>query len=987
MVYVLIALLLVGIVAYMVYSQCRPDTEETFINNDPHITLRYQSAFDKNPLGLESNPESGIETSQHINETRVSFMESIDNAGQVKYGIKHVDSSPMFALQCMWGNTESHPAVQNSPVQCDLSITLFIHHAVGPVAQMTIRSFNVVLSIDKTYKSFIPINGDIIDRKIAHNAKIVRVCIERTDNNNVILGVEKVCVVKYEPLTSEAYRAKLPSDDTDIMTYTYMAGKKKVNQEKRSNPKLGNRLEMGVMLCDPVCLVSQSFTPTKDSRVHFGLTSSMIADVAYGRNQPTYGNSGTHAFKVYVSFVGTDTTFTDTNVTMYFGNLQTSDQTAFNAYYNATATSDQTATPQTLLLLSDTYKKKNHASEFIAESNLHANNVAKAALFNVQPNVVYEVVIAMAEQQNVTAFTMFAFTSSNDNVKIKQLSYSPFNGGKVLTEPYKLLSLSDSIPNEKKTFDSMINTNHSNICADHIVDADATILRFNNKPRETTNTTNTTNTPNNMSECGIFRVNDGLVFSGSLLAPHNTGMTHANHLCSLSLQFDTNRRLVIKLTRDGVYLYEATVLGDVNLKAVPVSISANDVCWYIYIHKNTFGVCINDTVSFSNLALLQTMYNSTTPATIANGYPVLTNVALTIDPAMTIESRVMTALAMKPTLATMKQPRSDTVNLLQNKASLLYTNTGELKNTNTVMITSTLIHPQSTIQFDSGFSLQCELTKTLISRTIEQLSSNMYTQNKKTEATLFKTNTVKVVLAKQKNDNPSPLLYDICVYFTSDCGEFVKTPRVIGSHKLFEQTEQYTNPRVIIKYSNYKKAERVCVFRYDKDMKNARLFASYEHTLAPKVKPNFDTFTFNQHLLDNIVCGSRTQSTNCNPYNTRKNCDCSGRVNADPSSHVSGNPPNSNLQEALSDASQGYGIDTPSEIYENDVSIQSCMKLAYSMFGTKAVAAIGTIQNAKKCSIADRSQINIIPMENSVVFQFPNMADEGMRLVGQTGAN
>lgn len=1009
-VYVFIAIVLVAVVAYVVYIQCRPSVE-TFTDKDVHTNTIYVAADDRLNRGLDSSisndwyTQEGVGNKQRIDEAHIRLMESIHNNRNavVKYGERHADEKgnlylnsldsetgqyknkiqdaaiaelrlPMFGLQCMWSNTESHSGSSDtSSIDCTLCITLFILYSVGTKNRMKSESFDVELSVDKTYKSFIPINGDIINRKIAHTAKVVRVCIERKDDDDKsILGVEKVCVVKYIPAE---YKGNLSEDDPNMVTYTAYAGKNNVNQDLEKKMRIGTRLSMGVMKCDPVCLVSQEYTPTDVSHVpQFGTTPSMVADVSYGQQEPVYGNSGTHCFKVYVSFA-----FPDNNknqVSLYFGNIQTSQQ----AYFREYCANDN----QNIHLLTEAYQNTNTNGP-----QLLAQNVAKATLFNVQPNVVYEVAIALTEQLSTDNNGEFSFNvvASDKDVIVQSISYVPLNGHKQ-SEPKLLVAPNAPITTDDKgyitiesTTKSMIRSNQANACADYIVDADATILRFNNNPRSTN-----ADAPPQLSECGIFSVNDGFVFSGSLLTPLHNGTAHANHLCTLSLQFE-KKRLVIKLTQDSVYLYDASSLMNKPIKTVPHNLVANDVSWYIYVYKDTVGVCINDTVSFSNHDKLKLMYNKSS-TNLANSYSVLTNVKLTVDPAITIESRLITALAIKPTVATMKRSRSDTVNLLCTKASLLYKNI--LSSTNSAdnaLVTRDLVHPQSTLQNDSGFSMQFEITNTSIIQSIQKLPDGFYqtsqTNSNREEAVLFQTSTVKIVLEKQRSNYPSPLLYDISVYFTSESGQCVNTPRVIGSHKMLEPTSQTDQSHIMIKYSNYKKTERVCIVRYNKDHQEGRLLSSIEHTLASNIKPKHNTISFHQYAIVNLVCGARVLSTNCNPYNNSRMCDCAGRVNGNPHEGIKNNVSVPTAFETLGSQAENTVITTPYDV-SAFTSVENCMKYALDQFGSNGAFSTYTDTTGQShCAIANIQDTAITRStdDNSNSHTYVGTVDEGMRLM------
>lgn len=961
-VYLFVAIIAVALVAYVVYQRCRPKIHEPF-SNTQFVTEfdTLNPAFDAKQCVGDNCENRMVEPKarQHIDEARVSFLENTVKVGAVQYGVVQetdVQKLPMYALSCMWSNVDSHSGVtQQSQIDVELAVTVFVKYNIGASAHMLTKSFDVQLSVDKTYRSFIPINTDIIHRKIAHNAKVVRVCIERKDTSQAVLGVEKVCVVKYVASAGNTWNGNLSADKTSLSAYAYDAGKNNVPQDIEGT-QLGKRVEMGVMLCDPVGLVSQSYAPTKDSAfVGLATTPAILGDVSYQRVEPAYGSTGTQALRVRVSFSDIKT---PTQITLYFSTLKTSDQTAFNGYRNG----------QALPLFAATMTTSTSAPP------LHPHNVAKATLFDVEPDVVYEFYIALAEQQmQQTSFDVLALDSANANSVIQSMHCEPMDGSH--NAPTELLR-NTKVTANYTTLPNLAHINETKVCGDYLVDADSTILRFNNRSTH-------------LSECGVFSVNDGLVFCGSLLAATRAGVMNANLLCSLSLTFSNKRRLIMKLTRDGVYLYEVKLLGNQSILSVPVSIEANNVSWYIYLHKESVGVCINNHTTFNTHDILKSLYTREDHRILEDAYPVLTNVKLSVDPKHTVESRVITALAMKPSVGDMKRSRSDTATLLETKASLAFGQRNNLTPRDPALVTRALSHPRCTMSRDSGVSVQCELKMENIVKAIQNTKERFYVKSpnnprKAGEAVVFKNETVRVVLQQQQSDNPSPLLFNIAVYFTTECGSFVTIPSVLGTHKLFEPTREGVVPRVFIKYTNYEKAERVCIVRYGQMLQGARVHASIEHQLSNKAMKPYAAFTYNPHMMVSVIVGARALSTNCNPYNNAKMCDCTGRISADPSNGLTNIPRPAILTEALASVAEHSYINNP----EHETPMpneQACIKYAGDTYGVDGVASFTTASNGENmCSIAAYpTNIKVDHQKDSKSFMFKHMTDEGMRLLLQ----
>lgn len=1006
-VYLLLALVAVAVVAYVVYEQCKPQPHETFMTeaqydalaSDSHIRMRYTSEFDTLSPALDAVTMNERKEKQHINEAHTSLLERVDDVAVVKYGVmqdRNESSTaglPLYGLKCMWSKVDSDSGLPSqTKMKIDgvvLTVTLFIRYPVGPTARIDIKSFEVKLSVDDTLRSFIPINTDVIHRKIAHHAKIVRVCIERKDTSaKSVLGVEKVCVVKYMPSANAVWNGHLQAEDQKtIKPYIHKAGKMGVPQAT-DGTQLGHRLEMGVMLCDPVCLVSQSYAPTKPPSTRLATTSSLIADVSYGRVEPSYGTSGTQSFRIRVSFADIQT---KTKVTLCFAALSADNNQAF-ASYCASGPNN----PHQLPLLADSFGATTDIP--VPKSILHPHNVAKATLFAVETNVVYECTIALAraEEKGQTAFSVFAFDSNNKNTVIQTMDCVPLNGGP--TDVPIILLRDTNVSVEYKTIPDIVRTNEASVCGDYLVDADSTIMRFNSHSAQTRK--------QEMSECGVFAVNDGLVFCGSMLTPQHTGVANANHLCSMSLLFNNNgttTTIIIELTRDGVYIYESLMFSKTNLHTVPISIRAHDICWYIYVHKHTTGVCINGKTSFATSNRLKQMYEKENH-THAHCFPVLTNVKLKVDPVVTLESRVITALAMKPSLDDMKRARADVVNVLQSKASLLYRNNGTLASQATATVIRTLPsdNPSCTMARDSGISIQCEITETSIRNAIDSLGANAFYNSGsgsdatspstspacplKDEALIFELRTVRVVLQQQNSISPSPFLYNIAVYFTTESGALMTTPTVVGNNKLFEASTDGGLPRVLIKYTNYENVERVCIVRYNALLHRARVHSSVEHKLSPRVfqqssGSTFGKIAFHQHLADTLVCGARALSTNCNPFNNAKMCDCTGRISANPNNGITNNPIQPLLTEAMASVSEDTYIENPA--HETQMAdADTCVKYAGDTYGADGVASL----RGQTCSIAKHpTSIKRVTADdtgaNTSSYAFKNMTDEGMRLM------
>lgn len=975
--YYVLALVVTCVVAYAVYESCKPKeprVHETFENivvqnlvDNPYFASRAQhiTEFDQLKAPYSASTMSETPTRQHMEEALVSLQEFAGKVAEHQYGVVQVaeEDLPMHALKCMWGKKYCSAGEEESQIHVTLAITVFVQFNVNTMNYIQMKTFDVDLTVDDSYTSFIPINNYIINRKITNRARIIRVCMERRDTNTSVLCVEKVAVVKYNGAAGTTWNGNL-SDDDNVDAYRVLSGKRGVSQDK-NNTQFGNRSVMGILLHDPVCLVAQQHTPPEDQTVYsVACSSALIADVSYTTRASTYGVRNTLSFKVQVSFTSVESP----TVTLYFASVSAGNTNDFKQYVNG----------DTLTLLADTVQT-NSASRTTGDvlNILHPHNVAQATLYNVEPNAVYECTIALTERQTGGAsFCVVALDNMNQNTRIQTMHCVPLHGLSTNTPSLLLLDGNNQTMNGNYTrIPSVFDVHASSLFSDYLVDADSSIVRLEQHPGNTDE--------NHLSECNVFSVNDGLVFYGSLQVPHHNGLTNNTQLFSLSLLFANNRRLVMQVTRDGVFVYEKTYLSNKSIKTLSNSIIANDVSWYMYIYKKTIGIQINQVSSVTNHDMLKDFY-VLDGTDMVDAYPVMTNINMTLEKNITMKSRLITAITTKPTPSDMTRMRADMVELIHARPSLLYrksTNTDS--NTTKPYITRSL---GNTMSNDSGISWHCEITKESILEAIQTYKDTLYRvdpkyPNKEKEVTVVENETVKIVLQKQRVKKPDPRMFDIAVYFTQSCGSFVAYPKVLASYKIFQQTNKGVTPRVVIKYSNYKKAERVCVVRYDQQYQGARVYSSASNQLSLRQPKPFKKVKLHTTLVHHLVCGASILSTNCNPYNTEKMCDCTGRITADPNKFTTNHPCMSTFNEAMSSESTGTYIENPVEELPMD-SADDCVKYAGTTYGELGVASFtGNEDGTTTCAIAKHPvKLGVSKdKEASQSYIYRNMCEEDMR--------
>lgn len=977
--YYVLAFIVTCVVAYAVYESCKPkepSAHESFqnsvvqqlVNDDPYFASRaqYRTEFDQLEPQYSASTMTETPTRQHMDEARVSLLESTGRVGEQQYGVVHVSEEvlPMHALKCMWGKKYCSTGEEASQIHVTLAITVFVQFTVNAMSYVQMKTFDVDLTVDDSHTSFIPINSYIINRKITNGARIIRVCMERRDSNESVLCVEKVAVVKYNGGSGNTWNGNL-SDGNGVDAYRVLSGKRGVSQDK-DNTQFGNRSVMGILLHDPVCLVAQQHKPPEDQTAYYvACTSALIADVSYNARASTYGVHNTLSFKVQMSFASVESS----TVTLYFASVSAGNTNDFKQYANG----------GTLKLLADTVQMDSASSTTGDALNiLHPHNVSQVTLYNVEPHAVYECTIALTERQTGGAsFCVMALDDMNQNTRIQTMHCVPLHGLSANTPSLSLLDRNSQTMTDNYTrIPSVFDVHASSRFSDYLVDADSSVVRLEQNPDNTEE--------NHLSECNVFSVNDGLVFYGSLQVPHHSGLNNNTQLFSLSLLFTNNRRLVMQVTRDGVFVYEKTYLGNKSIKTVSNSIVANDVSWYMYIYKNTIGIQINQVSSVTNHDMLKDFY-VLDGTDMVDAYPMMTNINMTLEKNITMKSRLITAITTKPTSSDMTRMRADMVELIHARPSLLYLKaTRTSSNTTQPYITRSL---GNTMSNDSGISWQCEITKESILEAIQTYKDTLYQvdpnyPNKEEEVIVVENETVKVVLQKQRVKKPDPRMFDIAVYFTQSCGSFVAYPKVLASYKIFQQTNKGVTPRVVIKYSNYKKAERVCVVRYDQQYKGARVYSSVSNQLTLRVtKPPFKKIKVHSTIVHHLVCGSSILSTNCNPYNTAQMCDCTGRITADPNRFTTNHPCTSTFNEAISSESTGTYIENPVEELPLD-SADDCVKYAGEVYGELGVASImGNDDGTTTCAIAKHPvKLGVSnDKETSQSYIYRNMCEEDMR--------
>lgn len=174
--------------------------------------------------------------------------------------------------------------------------------------------------------------------------------------------------------------------------------------------------------------------------------------------------------------------------------------------------------------------------------------------------------------------------------------------------------------------------------------------------------------------------------------------------------------------------------------------------------------------------------------------------------------------------------------------------------------------------------------------------------------------------------------------------------------------------------------ERFCIYRYEQSSKTKPTLIK-SNTHKRKSPPIFKRISFHRFVSNNLIVSHRTTSTNCNPFNTSTDCDCTGIINADPSNKITNFPMQPSVEECVS--VQGNRILSGYDnTFTNIQSSTECISRAYDIYNGNAQSEYDIA--TQTCKIADDVP-KIMPAKktntSSIVYTCKNNADGLMRYI------
>jgi len=771
-VWILVVIIAVCVVAYVVFQQCGMHKSETFVNETEYISpldiLPGQLSAATCPTENKSYSKGNSRVGMHQSLGHVLPLQTKPHTSQdtnpcelsskhkaivpVSFGkLTHTDTAnlPLQAFKCAWARNHSHSEKKNTPIIVNLNISMHMYHTIDGTDHPLQQEYSVHLEITNKWTTLIPIPATIIYPKIAHTAKIYKVTISRTDTNHgTVLGVESISLVKYLPDGDWQDFITPPNSalqSSELKKQELLSCKNGVTNQLVK----GQRIDAGILLFEPLCLVSEqsyvkSQTPvnqqTQPSKtktppvihnplpcqqaltasIHYNasgtithqpLNTKVLTFRAFFTKAPSSGK-----MKVYIANINPNNTSQTEYLQSYIGsngNIGSVNDADTSGLKTLPETGGLSNTPDTLGQASN------------ATNPVPTHHIGVAALTNVQDNVLCEFSVALAEQIDAQSkYVMIIDTEC----EVRLLQYVSVYSTNVSSQPITLLQGKPITENngEKEiiTLDKTTSLHEqilSSVFPHTMIDPDSSIIRFDRHPEVSA-------TP--MVVCAsknLILMNDGFMFYGSLLIPHRQSTQNNNQILTLTVSLSSKKRLIFNITRDGIHLRQNTQ----TIKYIPLPNQANDYSWYIYIYQNTYCLNVNKTFFKGQHLILQEMFDSGI-SYMVNSYDPITNISLQIEPTYEICSRFVSAITYAPTRSVMNLRREDQ-HLLDAKAVAIYQ---QPSNINQSMLISNTLNPlnppntsntltnlslQKVISYDSGISVQFEIVP-------DHLRQNMYVQ-------------------------------------------------------------------------------------------------------------------------------------------------------------------------------------------------------------------------------------------------------------------
>lgn len=813
-----------------------------------------------------------------------------------------------YAKFCLNFILSQEPTQQSSSSECKLRAYVFFTYDLSGQMYADIRSMTFSVDPSKT-RVFVPIDCNVIDRKRAASARIIRLLIEFEDpssDSNSAIGIEKVAVVTFGAKDNES----------EAETYKQTAVELQ-----------GKRIRYGVLQVDPVMLVSNN--NVAKSTYHLPHAQAILGNVVYDGYRTPYPSNSTKTYRMRLRF---DKSHNDTNVWfLQFDPSQFNANKSIDSTYNMHSllqndftnaprlsnvshsnTEDNIAGGINGLLTSretnneaDTYSSTDE--DLIKHKTFGKENVTKISFGDVEPDKEYECTFACADPRVTKGQSKTRIYMPN-TIKLTYLEIVPMNSqvdsdhNPRIIENYierpKYIQFNTSRLDEhtEDTFSA---------CADYIVDGDASILRFNQDPMYKSGSENAMplcTRPNIFSP--PITVNDGWMYSGTLRLPLVHPLTDENRLLHMNLKTTARATFDFTISRIGAYLH----LNGQPVAMCKMNLTANIVKFSIYIYKNMYGISINNQqpgttgISPKLYSLYYTAGRALTKDEMSTSrhlasYPKIKEIRVKIDKEAMIRSRFISAIAYEPRSIDLLKLTPDECETRLTRTAFVWSKSVNAEHSGTVDLTKEVTDSISWQMELKGSDITDDIAakeKGVSSGQPEMVLDAVYPDAEKTPSeTQNRTPDRECHLVKMAVGNKDePLVtvflssvsklyarqYEIQVRFDGcQSGPFDKRAPTyaLGDQMLFHipstsaQKHIADTRRIIIKCTLHKQRLRVCLFVKHKDEAPV-LMKSFAHEVSSvdlKSEVNkFPHLKFDKAKVHSIVCADRATSTLCNPH-------------------------------------------------------------------------------------------------------------------------
>jgi len=832
-----------------------------------------------------------------------------------------------YGLTFVWAQSASQSNDSGTPdVSADLRVYVYYTYELSGQTYADIKPLTFTANVNG-YRQFVPIGCDVIDRKRAASARVVRLLVEYKDpaQAKCFLGIEKVMVVTFT------------SEDRDNEPATVKPTALAVG---------GKRIRYGVLQVDPVVLASNQAIESHcagGNPLELPHAQAILGDVVYGGYRVPYPTNATKTYRMRLRFDGE----VKQPLNMWFVQMDYEQDSRNQPFADAGRSYGLEKHLNTGFKHVPTLADDTGTAADVDNETFRQENVTQIRVPATKSDGVVECTFACAAPRVTKSQLFSTLVSEKGSTPLKHVEILPehvahgpgiplrLSVGTFRTRTYALLpSAATSI---------------APLCTDYIVDSDASIIRFNQDPAHTQGGSTGAKAANLACPKQYdppLIVNDGWMYTGTLRLPLVHPMADDNRLLRLTIRTTANATFEFSISRLGAYLH----LNDQPVASAKMKLTANVVRFAIYVHHNTFGISLNHQLPYASgtSPKLHELYYSAGKAldkgeagTLAHlaSYPAIASIALKVDPQATIRSRFVSAIAYAPAKSDITRIRPDENEVRMPRPVCVWEYKKEvdagLDNSNRMMDKDL-----SDVVTDS-VSWEAELRGAQLTEAITAITGNkpqtpetlktVYPDGeaeRERECTLVSmragrdagrtTNLVTVFLASTSDQFARQ--FEVQVRFDGcQTGPFRKRA---PTYKLCDQTlfnapatsiGRKNAPRVLLKCTLHRRRVRVCMFvKFGEQA--PKLVESFVH----EVSPDFDlpskvaTFPFigvDRTKVARFTLVDRATSTRCNPYVTKPDtkggqATCaldpmSGTAMGNPNTRITDFPCTTTLDDAL----------------------------------------------------------------------------------------